>query len=248
MIKIYTFQFNDADFLEYQHKTFKRFLKQEHELICINNSYDKPHEKSAIQNKAAELGIVHHFPQNVDHSQGGYSHQTAIQWVWDKFIANSTDINMIVDHDMFLIRDFSPDLNYDLTGIMQGRGEHIKYLHPGFMVINNTLKDRETVSFKGEVIDGHACDSGGNMHHYLQSHPDLKIKGLNLVNICSEQGNMDVIPSEIHNDYYEINPMQIGENFLLHCRDGSNWSWTEKSIYEKKKKQLFYTLNYYMSQ
>ena len=33
MIKIYTFQFNNPEFLHYQFLTFKRFIKAEHELI-----------------------------------------------------------------------------------------------------------------------------------------------------------------------------------------------------------------------
>lgn len=246
MINIYTFQFNDADFLEYQYKTFKKFLKEEHQLICINNSYDKPHEKQAIQDRANALGIPHYFPENIDHSKGGYSHQTAIQWVWNKFIVNSNEINIILDHDIFLINDFIIDLNYDFTGIMQGRGEHIKYLHPAFIVANNTLKDKETISFKGEKIDGHDCDSGGNLHHYIVAHPDLKIKGINLVNICSEHENLDIIPQKFRDGYNETDPMQICEGFLLHYRNGSNWAWTEKNVYNRKKEQLLNTLNYYL--
>lgn len=247
MIKIYSFQFNNPEFLHYQFLTFKRFIKEEYELICINNSFDKPHEKEAIRKKAEELNIPHYFPENVNHSKGGYSHQTALQWTWDKFIAKSNDINMIVDHDMFFIKDFSCDLNYDITGIMQGRGEHIKYFHPAFMVINNTLKDRETVSFKGEQIDGLNCDSGGNWHHYLLAHPDLKIKGLLLCNISTEQGNLDILPPSARSHYNERDALQICEDNMIHFRNGSNWAWTEQRSFDRKKEQLRIILNHYMN-
>lgn len=248
MIKIYTFQFNNAEFLELQHKTFKRFLKQEHEIICINNSFDKDWERNAIRDKAAELGIAHYIPGDVDHHSGaGRSHQDALNWTWRKFVVDSNDITIFIDHDMFPIRDVPIDLNYDIVGVMQGRGEHIKYLHPGIIIANNTLKDKETINFIGEKIDGHDCDSGGNLHYYLQSHPDLKIKGLSLVNICPEHENMDVLPSEAREGYFDGDCLQLLENYMIHYRAGSNWCHTPHDIFMRKMEQLKQTLNYYMS-
>lgn len=247
MINIYTFAFNNPVFLEYQYKTFKKFLKREHQLICINNSFDKPHDKEALRLKAEELSIPHFVPANMDPRSGGYGHQSALNWAWQKFIVHSNDINIIVDHDMFPIRDFPIDLDYDISGVMQGRGEHIKYLHPGIMVINNTLRDKETVDFKGELIDGHYCDSGGNWHHYMLAHPDLKIKGLSLVNIASEHENMDIIPESLRAGYEQTKPYQILENYMIHCLDGSNWSWAEEQLFHQKKERLYSLLNYYLS-
>lgn len=247
MIKIYSIQFNNPEFLYYQFLTFKKFIKEEHELICINNSFDKPEEKEAIRQKAHELNIPHYFPEGINHSKSGYSHQTALQWTWKNFIINSNDINIIVDHDMFFIRDFSFDPSYDITSVMQGRGEHIRYFHPGFMVINNTLKDKETVDFKGELIDGFNCDTGGNWHHYLVAHPQLKIKGLSICNICSEHENMDIMPPEARSDYNESDPLQIIGGNIIHFRNGSNWAWTEKRLFDRKKEQLRMILNHYMN-
>lgn len=246
MIKIYTFQFNNADFLEKQYITFKRFLKQEHQLICINNSYDKPDEKLAIKNKAEELGIPHYFPDNVSHTGAGRSHQTALNWCWHSLMTHD-DIVIIVDHDMFPIREFQLYPEYDVISVMQGRGSHIRYFHPGIMIIHPTLKDRDMVDFIGEQIDGEHCDSGGNWHHYLQAHQDLKIKGLSMVNICNEQGNMDVIPEEFRDGYNEHDCIQICEDFLLHSRNGSNWAWTAPELFRRKMEQLDQTLKYYMS-
>jgi hypothetical protein len=247
MINVWTFQFNNPDFLEYQHKTFSKFLKQEHKLICVNNSFDKPHEKEAIRATAERLGIQHIVPESTDPRSGGYGHQHALNWAWHKFIFHSSDVNIIVDHDMFPIREVPIDLSYDIVGVMQGRGEHIRYFHPGIMIINNTLKDKETVDFKGEQIDGHWCDSGGNWHHYLNAHPDLKIKGLSLVNICAEHENLHVIPEQFREGYNEQDPIQYLENYILHFRNGSNWAWTEQGIYNRKIEQMKQTLDYYLS-
>jgi hypothetical protein len=226
MINIFTFQFNDASFLRFQYKTFRHFIKEDHKLVCINNAYDNLKDKEEIRATAAELGIEHHFPQNVNYAKGGWAHQTAINWTWRNIIMPNNDINIILDHDMFLIKNFScANMQEDIWGIMQGRGNHIKYFHPGFMVINNTLKDKETVDFTGEVIDGEVCDSGGNWHHYIKSHPDLKIKSLMLQNVCPEQGNMNVLPPEVLGTYDgTFDPIQICEDYMIHFRNGSNWA------------------------
>lgn len=247
MINIYTFQFNNPQFLEWQFKTFKHFLKEEHQLICINNSFDKPAEKEAIRAKAEELGIPHYIPENMDARSGGYGHQSALNDVWQKFVVPSNDINIFIDHDMFLIRELLIDLNYDIIGVAQGRGEHIKYLHPGFIIFNNTLKDKETICFKGEKIDEHWCDSGGNFWNYWREHPDIKVKGLSLVNISPDHENLDVLPPEARVDYTDSDPIQILENYVLHVRNGSNWAWTEQSTFNRKLQQAEQTINYYMS-
>jgi hypothetical protein len=115
------------------------------------------------------------------------------------------------------------------------------------MVINNTLKDKEVVSFIGEKIDGYDCDSGGNLHKYIISHPDLKIKGLSLVNICSEHENVEIIPEQFRNGYELTKPFQVLGNFGIHCLDGSNWGWAEAQLFAKKKERLYKVLDYYLS-
>ncbi len=192
---------------------------------------------------ARELGIRHYFPEGVNHAQAGWSHQTAANWLWKKFVVDSNDISIILDHDMFPIKKLEIDESYDVTGNMQGKGDHIMYFHPGFIIANNTLRDKETVDFIGEKIDGFDCDSGGNWYHYIKAHPDLKIKGVNLVNICGERGNLDLLPDEIRGEYNEDDPIQICEDFMLHFRNGSNWAHTDNSIYNKKMEHLRLMLN-----
>ncbi len=246
MIRIYTFQFNNAKFLELQYLTFKRFLKEEHQIICINNSYDKPHEKEAIRAKAEELGIPHYIPQNVSHHGAGRSHQTAINWAWRNLMVHDDTI-IILDHDMFPIRQFQLYPEYDIISVMQGRGAHIKYFHPGIMIIHPSVKDRDKVDFIGEEIDGIACDSGGNWHFYIESHPELKIKGLSMVNVCAEHENLHVLPEKAREGYYEADPMQICEDFLLHGRGGSNWQQTPENLFNLKMAQIEQTINYYLN-
>ncbi len=242
MIRIYTFAFNNPEFLEKQHACFKKFMKQDHELICINNASDRMHWQR-ILDKAHNLHIKHYTPEGVSHAKAGTSHQQALNWAWNNLIKHE-DIVIIVDHDMFPVREFQLYEGYDIASVMQGRGEHIKYFHPGIMIIHPSAPDRDRFDFTGTYIDGLACDSGGNMHHYLQQHPEIKIKELSMVNVSSEQGNLDVIPPV--ENYNEENPMQICEDFLLHFRAGSNWCHDPADVFNRKKLHLEQTLNHYM--
>ncbi len=243
----HTIQFNNAKFLEWQYITFKKFLKQEHQLVCINNAYDKPDEKLAIEQKANELGIPHYYPQGVSHDAGaGRSHQLALNWMV-KNLMQHDDTTIIVDHDMFLIREFQLYPEYDIVTVMQGRGQHIKYFHPAIIIVHPSVKDRDKFDFIGEEIDGIACDSGGNMHHYIVSHDQLKIKGLSMVNICQEHENTGILPAEAREGYYEDDPMQMCENFLLHGRGLSNWQQTPTDLFNRKLEQIEQTLNFYLN-
>lgn len=55
-IRILTFHFNLPELIEIQHKTFKRFLKEDYELIVFNDACEEHHEK-AIQQTCDKFGI-----------------------------------------------------------------------------------------------------------------------------------------------------------------------------------------------
>jgi hypothetical protein len=223
MINIFTFQFNNAAFLEKQYYSFKKFLKRPHQLVCINNASDM-RDKSKIFSVCSEYGIPNYYTGNIRHDKAGSSHQQALNWAWKSLISKHSDTVIIVDHDMFPIKEFNLYEGYDVAAVMQGRGEHIRYFHPGILIIHPSLKDRDQVDFTGEEIDGLRCDTGGNWHHYLKSHPDLKIKEMSLV--------------DIQDDEFKENELQMCEDFLLHFRAGSNWNNAPKELFQKKVEVL----------
>jgi hypothetical protein len=186
---------------------------------------------------AADLGIEHHIPENINNEKAGWAHQTAINWTWQNIARHNNDINIILDHDMFLIGDFScVDMKEDLWGIPQSRQgltKTINYFHPAFMVLNGrTLENKEAIDFVGDEIDGVRCDSGGNLYHYLEKYPDLKTKALSLIDISTTNGNLHLIPFQDYDP--NTDTMQICDDHLLHFRNGSNWANNPK-IGEKKK-------------
>jgi len=223
MIKVFTFCFNNPDFLEKQYLTFKEYLHEEHQLHCINNARELE-DKNAVFEKCNLLKIPCWLPSNVNHDQAGWSHQTALNWAWHNLIAKHDDTAIIVDHDMFPIKEFNLYKEYDIASLMQGRGNNIKYFHSAIMIINPSLIDRDTVDFMGEEIDGYRCDTGGNWHHYMQAHPNLKIKEMSI----------SYIPSE---DFKE-NELEVIDDFLLHFRGGSNWMNMPKDMFQRKVNEL----------
>jgi len=152
MIKVFTFCFNNPDFLEKQYLTFKEHLREEHQLHCINNARELE-DKNAIFEKCNILKIPCWLPSKVNHDQAGWTHQTALNWAWHNLIAKHDDTVIIVDHDMFPIKEFNLYKEYDIASLMQGRGNNIKYFHSAIMIINPSLIDRDTVDFMGEEID-----------------------------------------------------------------------------------------------
>ncbi|HHT9135819.1 MAG TPA: hypothetical protein ACFYEK_01100 [Candidatus Wunengus sp. YC60] len=175
-----------------------------------------------IYKMASALEIETITPIGVDHSLAGRSHQQALNKVWPQMDHENTII--IVDHDVFAIKEFRLFKEYDIASVMQGRGEHIKYFHPGIMIIHPSLKDRDQVDFTGDEIDGYRCDTGGEWHKYLQAHPKLLIKELSMPDIESEEFGDD--------------RLQLCDDFLLHFRNGSGWLNTPREIVEKKKQKL----------
>lgn len=246
MVNIYTFCFNEPEFLRFQYLTFKKFLKDEHKLICINNAVEGGVREN-IKTTAKDMGIDHYIPQNVDHSMYGLSHQSALNWTWKNLISQNNDINIIVDHDMFAINEFScTNLEKDIYGIEQSRG-YVKYFHPGFMILNNTLTEKDKIDFYGGEIEGHNCDTGGQWHYYLQNHPDLKIVWLPLNDIKSIHNNLDYIPKEAQKGYDERYNFQIVMDFIFHFRIGSNWIHLKGNDLKRRKEQLYQTLNFHLN-
>lgn len=248
MVKIFTFQFNDPDFLNWQHQCFKKFLTDEHELICINNAID-PHIAHQIELMAIKLGIKSHIVEGQDHSLHGVSHQRAMNWAWNKFAKNHDGIVIYCDHDMFLINEisFNEGMTTPFYGIPQSRA-HIQYPHPGFIAMDmKRIPDKDQIDFYGGNIDGHNVDSGGQIYHYFKSHPEISITWLPLIDIVYENSNLHLLPEQARYGYDERYNFQIVSDFMFHFRIGSNWIHLSKQAQQRRKEQAKATIDYYLS-
>lgn len=133
-VKILTFHFNRPDFIEYQYKTFKKFLMEDHELIVFNDArepgmeeeirlacekYQIPciryeqhlHETDPLNEYLIELlndpTLIHshiHLDRNRIFEQASVRHCHVIQYAMDHFGYDHNDILVIADGDVFPIR------------------------------------------------------------------------------------------------------------------------------------------------
>lgn len=248
MVKIYSFAFNEPYYIQLQVASFKRFIKQKHEFICINNAQDEA-IRNEINNTCAEQGIKSEIVELPDHSLYGNSHQRALQWAWEKHISKHYGIAIIIDHDMFLINElnFMHGTDAIISGIPQSR-DHVKYLHPGFIIFDvPKMPDKDMINFGGGQIDGHNVDSGGQLHHYISKHPEIKINYLPCVDIKEENNNLHLIPEEAREGYNERYNFQIISDRVFHLRIGSNWIHLSNEELEKRKTQAYKTVRHYLN-
>lgn len=114
----------------------------------------------------------HTFPQACTR------HAQAFQYSMEALGFDHDDILMIVDSDMFLIKNFSPRSfleGYDIAGAAW-RLDPVVYLWPGLILLRmNVLPDKRTMQFFPGRIKEKSVDTGGYFYYYLEAHPDLKV-------------------------------------------------------------------------
>ena len=250
MIKIYTYSFNNPKYLDYQIKSFRKFMKEPFEFICIDNSID-PMIRNTLIDVCNKYGVAHHINMKPDHSLAGLSHASALQWSFNTFMANDNDnINVMIDHDTFPIIPISIfDLLGDsaIAGAPQSVG-HIHYLHPSLIIMDmQKLPNKHTMKFCGANIDGINVDIGGQLYLYFRDNPSVNIKHLRSYLISDQNKNMQWIPQQFHNDYDRTYLFEIKEDKLIHTRLGSNWIHIKEPEFRKRDEVIYGTLDYYLN-
>ena len=155
MIKIYTIAVNRPDFIELQHKTFKHFLKDEYQLIVVNDGFKKVrgnNDAERIDAIARELSLESHrvpffgTPNRrtgrLEESHPSHRHANSIRFLQKGDLNRHNDIAVIIDGDMFLSVDFSirEFLNgAPMAGAWQSKnknGKNIEYVWPGVVFLD----------------------------------------------------------------------------------------------------------------
>lgn len=124
VIYIFTTAYNRPEFIELQHKTFNKFLKDDFEQIIFNDASEFQMEQ-LINNECAKYSIrcfrvpqqLHHcyapsdlgsFLNNNIHSfTASFRHGDGLQFAFEALGFNHDDIVVTLDSDIFLVRDFS---------------------------------------------------------------------------------------------------------------------------------------------
>jgi hypothetical protein len=183
-ILIITHQYNCPEFIEYQWKTFKKFLHDEYIYVVFNDAQD-PRMAQLIADRCNTLGVqCLRIPQNnrcqIPHhlySPASTRHAQAIAYSMNEFGFHHDGIVMMIDSDMFLIHDFSVReflADDDIAGLPCIQGQ-VMFLWPGLIFFNmKTLPAKETMQFFPGSIDGNWVDTGGYLHYYLTHNTSVK--------------------------------------------------------------------------
>jgi hypothetical protein len=216
---VITHSYNRPDFIEIQHKTFKKFLKDEYEFVVFNDARDiKMWESINSMCKKLKIRCVS-IPQKI-HDRGylprvpgddfnGISCRVAnvIQFSLDKLGFIWNDYVTIIDSDMFLIKPLSirEYMNgYLIAGVPQTRGK-IDYLWNGLLFFDMpNLPNKQDINFNCGIIQGQRVDTGGYTYNYFQKNLDIKVNYINHVLINSRIEDKQISKYELQAQHQAI--------------------------------------------
>lgn len=187
-VLIITSAYNRPDFIEIQHKTFEKFLKDEYEFVVFNDAREAD-LKSSIESMCLKLGIrCINIPQAI-HSQPylyrlplenfnapSVRNANVVQYALNNLGFSHDGIVAIIDSDMFLVKEFSivDFLNgYQIAGVPQGIG----YLWIGIAFLDmKNLPEKTSINFNCGKINTIPVDAGGYTYFYLKNHPEVSVR------------------------------------------------------------------------
>ncbi len=250
-VLIMTYSFNRPDFIEIQDKTFKKFLKDDYTFVVFNDASQEEVSNQIIEtcNKLSLPCIkipqsIHDAPYLQRWPGENYNHPSirnsnVVQFSLDTLGFDHDGIVMMIDSDMFLIKEFCvQDFldGFDVAGVPQSR-QHINYIWIGLVFLNmETLPDKKTINFNCGKIDGIGVDPGGQTYHYFKNHPEVMPKLID-----NQFYPSDFIVSETTHENVKFLFSHGCTNFecmlndsFFHYRGGSNWDNQSKEYHEGK--------------
>lgn len=209
-ILIFTYAYNRPEFIELQHKTFQKFLKDDYELIVFNDAQEKD-TKSQINHMCKQYSIrcieipqqIHHRPYLdrtmdtkiwtiKDYNAPSVRNCNVVQYSLDTVGFKHDDIVVLFESDLFLIKEFSfreylqhNDLaGYNRSVEYQGKRKNLPFLWIGIIIINmKTLPNKTMFNTNCGVCNDIIVDAGGHTHYYIKHNPHAEIKYFDKVQI-----------------------------------------------------------------
>jgi hypothetical protein len=254
MIEIHIISVNNPIFIELQYLTLNKFCKDEFKIVIFNDAKDWPDYtnfnntkiKGEIKNLCEKLGVEHHFVPNENHIHNpspSWRHTQTINYIYQNFQKDNTNLIFTLDCDMFPIKEFSFEKweNFDIVSVFQYR-ENISYLWPNLYFINpNTLPNKDTLNWDGGLIERVSTDTGGKSYYYLRDNKNLKV-GV-IPHLSSESWNKKDLNFELDENVIKFLDKdirnkgdkyfcEIYDEIFLHYRAGSNWEELQRPIHQ----------------
>jgi glycosyltransferase involved in cell wall biosynthesis len=283
-VLIITHSFNRPDFIEIQYQTFKKFLKNDYEFVVFNDA-SKDYLCTQINKTCKQLGLsciripqeIHNRPYLKRWPQENFNHPcircaNVVQYSLDTVGFMHDDIVMIIDSDMFLIKELNIQelmKAYDLVGVAQYREKDIVYLWNGLVFFNmKTLPNKHQINFNCGRVEDVAVDVGGHTYYYLKNNPTIRKQFVDIAHLwcfacqaCQETNN----PCCNHNTQFlqeqgyssaVIKLIQDGpdnaellmDNTFFHYRAGGNWDNKSAKYHQQKTKILHQFINMILNQ
>ncbi len=224
MIKIYTYSHNRPDLIKPQYDSIKKHVKDDFEFIVFNNERAGSNPFSGYSPERVqeifdvckdlniscirvdldpELQVINGYRQfSGDSFMGDGSHACgyAFSWGWKHHITQNDCISLIIDSDMFFIKDISieemmegynlainPSYRYGSKYQDEdNRGSiALKYPWNGIVIADiPNMPNPSDLKWGLGVFNGHAADVGGEGHRYLIDYEDkLNIKYIDYVSV-----------------------------------------------------------------
>lgn len=266
-IRIITVAYNRPEFITLQFHSLSKYMKADWEFLVFSdaevNRENNDHKIKAICRK---LQIQHiRVPPYIQIVSGPSPRAgNALDWALKNYAYNYDGITLVLDSDMFLVKEFEPysfmNTNciseFDLAGVIQTvsyNGYWIRYLWMALMVINGRSirnKNPDQIRFMNAVaIEGQATDAGGPMHYYLSNHPNLKIKPLKHLWSHSWDESQIQALGPFDNSFIEYMKIEKGDpritgigemvsHYFYHYRAGSNWNSLSQEVIESRISNL----------
>lgn len=238
---IITTAFNRPDFIEWQDKLFKRFLKEDYEFLvcCDANTVDM---QRAMQGTCQRLGLRFlQVPQNVHwlNTPSGRN-ATAIYYAMSQVGNQNDDLVVVIDSDMFLTRPFSFREylgDYWAAAVPQQRG-HVRYMWVGLMIFNMPkLPEPHLLTYSPGIVEGVDTDTGGFTYNYLISHPQVKWREMqNSVLNVEHRSDLDEPTKNLIQT--RLNAEFLIDYHFLHYAGGSAYAYS--ADYHRSKSQIIF--------
>ena len=249
-IKIYTLSDKRPDFISIQYKTLVNHIQDDFEYIVLNNSVDDIERSNSIENTCSTLGIMSikvilddefKFMNGENHFENGkYCNPNLacaypIIWAWQKIITEDNSISVIIDSDMFLIKDISileTIKDYNFSFVPHYR-ENMEIFYPwnGIVIADiPNMPNPKEMNWGCGRVNGIPVDVGGQGHFYLEKYKkQLKNLYLSQFSIGDDRSdNVELTLNGCFCYYFNVqkNEVKISQN-----------PWSENKIFPHEKQK-----------
>lgn len=223
--------YNQKQFLQRQIDLFRKYLKDEHDIIIVDNSSDKEIAKELFS--IAEANGLEYVKSECVGCNASNSHAFAMNIAQNKYYDSYKQIGYF-DHDLFPIAEFTySELlgESPIAGIYQerrGNGKIYKHMWPGCFICDTAKADRKKLKYSPCIVERVALDTGGELYHYILELPSPSY--------LREQ--------HINNPYWTKPPYNfysLIQDKFMHFINGSNWN--NQSDNAERLETLFRILN-----